>query len=39
MTSPELQETKSSHDKRQDATSFNQRSNRQAERSKVFQQT
>ena len=39
MTSPGLQETKSSHNKRQDTTFFNQRSNRQAKRSKVFQQT
>ena len=39
MTSPGLQETKSSYDKRQDITSFNWGSNKQAERGEVFQQT
>ena len=39
MTSPGLQETKSSYDRKQDTTSFNWRSNKQAERGKVFQQT
>ena len=34
-----LQETKLSHDKRQDTTFFNRKSNKQTERSEVFQQT
>ena len=39
MIGPGLQKIKLSYDKRQDATSFNWKSNRQAERGKVFQQT
>ena len=37
--SSRLQETKLSHNKRQDTTFFNWRSNRQTKRSEVFQQT